>query len=103
MVVEDGAPIHRSLVARRWREINEIDVLPWPAQSPDMNPMEHVWKILKLRINKRSDRAKIEKELIDTIRKEWSSITLSYLKPLVDSMPTRVASLVESKGVPTKY
>ena len=53
IVMEDGAPTHRSLKAREWRQRNGVEVLPWCTQSPDLNPIKHMWKALKLCINKR--------------------------------------------------
>ena len=39
---EDNAPIHTARVVKSWKEENNVVTLPWPAQSPDMNPIEHL-------------------------------------------------------------
>jgi transposase len=51
-IVEDGVPIHRSKLAKTFRAEHLIEVLPHPAQSPDLNPIEHIWTRLKTGINR---------------------------------------------------
>ena len=46
-VVEDGAPIHTCKVAKDFRISNCLETLPHPAHSPDMNPIEHCWFLMK--------------------------------------------------------
>src|SRR5215470_4066513 len=75
LVMEDGAPIHRSLVARWWREINDVNILPWPAQSPDLNPIEHIWKVLKTRICKHKPPIRTEEALRNALEGEWRNIS----------------------------
>ena len=53
IVMEDGAPTHRSAIAQNFRSQNSLETIPHPPQSPDMNPIEHVWKQLKVLINQR--------------------------------------------------
>jgi transposase len=102
-VMEDGAPIHRSKVAKDFRTSHHMEVLPHPAQSPDVNPIEHVWKRLKTRINQRPVRPKNLDELWVALQEEWEKIEVEFINSLVESMPNRVEAVLKAKGGSTKY
>ena len=102
-LMEDGAPTHRSKAAGDWREENKIQSLPWPAQSPDLNPIENIWHTLKSRVNRRPRIPKNEKELIIALQEEWKQIPQQYLSNTVASMPDRIKMVISHKGGPTSY
>src|SRR6202789_817102 len=102
-VMEDGAPTHRSKVAQTFRSQNSLESFPHPAQSPDMNPIEHVWKQLKILVNNRPTRSRNADELWVALNEEWLNIDISFINSLIDSMPRRVIALYNVQGGSTKY
>jgi transposase len=102
-VMEDGAPVHRSKVAKDFRTTHQIEVFPHPAQSPDLNPIEHIWHRLKTRINQRPVIPKNLDEMWVAIQEEWGKIEVDFINNLVNSMPRRVEAVIKAKGSSTKY
>ena len=52
LFMQDGAPCHTAASSVKWLESNKVDLLPnWPPQSPDLNPLENIWGLIKNRID----------------------------------------------------
>lgn len=77
--------------------------MEWPAQSPDMNPIEHLWEHLKRKLHKYNDPPKGVWELWDRVVEEWNKIPPEVCQKLVESMPRRLEAVVKAKGGHTKY
>jgi hypothetical protein len=100
---QDGDPKHHSAKATNWFVDHDIKVLPWPAQSPDMNPIEHLWEHLKRKLKEYPNPPGGIWELWERAEKEWEKIEPEVCQNLIESMPRRVAALVKAKGGYTKY
>jgi transposase len=103
LFMQDNAPCHTSRDTKKWLKINKINVLDWPAQSPDMNPIENVWDIIDRRIRKRAEQPSNVEELWNFIQEEWYSLDKQIIKNLYLSMTTRIHELKVAKGKYTKY
>ena len=100
---EDNAPIHTANIAKDWKEDNDIVSLPWPAQSPDLNPIENLWDELERKVRKHDPLPKNKDNLWQILQDEWSKLDIGICKNLVDSMPRRISAVIANKGNPTKY
>lgn len=100
---EDNAPIHTARIAKKWKEDNNITSLPWPAQSPDLNPIENLWDELDRKVRKHKPLPKNRDELWQILQEEWLNLDEKIYENLVNSMPQRIAAVISSKGNPTKY
>lgn len=98
---QDNAPCHKSARTMRWFRENNTELLDWPAQSPDLNPIEHLWGLLKRRVRRHTINNK--EDLKRCLRLEWNSITVDDCKKLVNSLPKRISAVIKAKGGPTKY
>ena len=98
---QDNDPKHKSKLATEYFNDKKIKVMDWPSQSPDMNPIEHLWAHLKIKINQRNP--KNLKELKMIMIEEWNLITPAFCVNLIKSMPKRVLDLYIAKGGHTSY
>jgi transposase len=103
IVQEDNAPIHTCKLANQWRESVDMETLVWPPNSPDLNPIEQVWYHIKTIIQKMTPRPMTVPSLKEAINRAWSEFDVNILNRLVESMPDRIAAVMEAKGGNTKY
>lgn len=100
---QDNDPKHTSKKAREWFTNNNITVLKWPAQSPDINPIEHLWSILKRKLEAYKNQPISQAELWQRCEAEWENISKEECRNLIESLPRRLAAVVRAKGGYTKY
>ncbi len=78
-----------------------VMVMEWPSMSSDLNPIEHMWGILKWKVEKHHV-SKIQ-QLRDVIMEEWKRMPATTCAALVNSMPRRIKAVLDNNGAPTKY
>jgi hypothetical protein len=100
---EDNVPCHVSLRSTQWKQGNNINTLPWPPQSPDINIIENMWKVLKLRVQRRTNEIRNAGDLETVVRDIWSDLPLLYIRSLYSSLPRRIRCVLRTRGHITKY
>ena len=100
---QDNDPMHTSRLAKKWFEENEVEVLEWPPQSPDLNPIERLWVEPKRRLNSYKEEPMSMYELWERVQDTWNDIDAATCEKLVESMPSRIAAVLKAKGGYTKY
>jgi hypothetical protein len=83
---QDNARCHISRVALNVLNDNHIRILPWPALSPDLSPIEHLWD-----------------ELQRALTDEWNIIPQAYFMRLIGSMRRRCLAVINARGGHTRY
>lgn len=98
---QDLAPAHSARTTVKWFSDHNIRVLDWPANSPDLNPIENLWGLLKQKVAR--IRPSNTDELKCAITTAWAVITPDECHRLVASMPRRIEAVIKAKGAATKY
>lgn len=101
--MQDNARPHTANITRRFFQRHHITLLRHPAVSPDLNPIEHVWDILKRRLRQNYPNlrtlAALERALIET----WRQIPQSMIRNCISNMPERLRVVIRSRGGNTRY
>ena len=99
---QDNDPKHTAKVVQEWMHDNEVPRLEdWPAQSPDLNPIENLWSILDANLKDRQ--VNNAEELFNVLNQAWRALPVDILDRLVSSMPSRCQAVIENNGYATKY
>ena len=103
LLQEDGDPSHgmrKEGLAAKLKQDNWITNLKHPAQSPDLNPIEAIWNIIKQRLRRRIFHS--EEEIKEALQEEWSKITMTEIRKRITQMPARCRRLIRNGGRPIK-
>lgn len=98
---QDGASCHTAQSTKKWFQRQKLTVLPWPANSPDLSPIESLWGIMKKRL--RNERPTTIHELKSKISLIWNSITVEECQNLMNSMNKRVNACIKARGDVTQF
>ncbi|VVT43788.1 uncharacterized protein SAPINGB_P000146 [Magnusiomyces paraingens] len=112
--VQDNAPTHKARIVqnwlREWAEQNGVTLVDLPPYSPDLNPIENIWKLLKEEICKRLPELSLLPQNNQSLNKlgeaaveVWEDFHQDLINKLVLSMPRRLQAVVDANGWYTKY
>ncbi len=97
----DNDPKHTSKTTTALLKKLRVKVMDRPSMSPDLNPIEHLWGILKRKVEER--KVSNIHQLRDVVMEEWKRTPVATCEALVNSMPKRVKAVLENNGGHTKY
>lgn len=100
MLMHDGARPHTARCVSHFLEDVGIDTLRWPARSPDLNPIEHVWDVLGRCIRRVLHTLN---DLQVALLEEWEAVQQADIRSLISSMQTRVQAVIRVRGSNTSY
>ena len=101
--MQDNAPCHKAKKVMSFLDENNVETLDWPPQSPDMNPIENLWSIIKRRRQKKFGMPATRIALIDQIFDIWDNIEPEVIDNLAQSANRRIEAVLKAKGNVAKY
>ncbi|GFY06819.1 transposable element Tcb2 transposase [Trichonephila clavipes] len=98
LFMDDNAPFHRTVAAKQLLESEDIEIMDWPARSPDLNPIEHVWDFLGRRLAARTLPPVMIRELRLALQDEWAAMLQQLIDTLILSMGRRCETCLALRG-----
>ncbi|GFT01462.1 transposable element Tc3 transposase [Trichonephila clavipes] len=103
ILMDDNAPCHRAVLIDDFLETENIQCMSWPANSPDLNPIEHVWDMFGRPIAALSHPPISITELKRALQEAWNRLSPQLIHHLIASMVNRCAVCLAVRGDHTPY
>ncbi|KYB24688.1 Transposable element Tcb1 transposase-like Protein [Tribolium castaneum] len=99
---QDNARLHMAGIVQDFFNACNIEVIDWPARSPDLNSIEHIWNTLGQRLKEHQPNQDLQH--VEAILMElWEQLDPQYIRRLVESIPRRCAEVLRVRGGHTHY
>lgn len=100
----DNDPKHTAKIVKKFFEDEGVTVMKWPAQSPDLNPIENLWDLVDQKIRaQHPEKFNNSAELFEAIKIAWNAVPKETIEKLIGSMRRRCLEVIKNKGYATKY
>ena len=99
---QDNARPHAARIVQQYLQQQQVDVLPWPANSPDLSPIEHVWDEMKRQLRRLPHATATLVELQRHLTRIWNNIPQEFHANLLASMRRRCTAVVDEDGGHTR-
>ena len=98
---QDNAPCHTSRLIKAYFAQESINVMPWPARSPDLNPIENLWVWIDKKLQENP--IKNLEELRQATNEAWLNVPTDLCQKLIESMPKRLNACIKARGGHINY
>ena len=101
--MDDGACYHTSKMTTVYCRFVKLICIIWPAQSPDLNPIKNLWRIIKIQVNAQRHWIHLLELMKEVIKKEWEKLTEEDFCACIESMLKQCKLVIEARGGSIKY
>ncbi|GFX08341.1 transposable element Tcb1 transposase [Trichonephila clavipes] len=95
---QDNARPDMALIVQRFFVNHQIELLPWPARSPDISPIENMWSMVAEQLTQITPPVATPDQLCQCVEAAWYAVPQEHIQSLFESMPRRVAVVISNNG-----
>ena len=101
--MDDGTQYHTSKMTIKWCQKFGLLHMLWPAQSPGLNPIKNLWRIIKIRVSAQKHRIYLLEKMQKVIQEKWDKLTEEDFCKCIESIPKRCKLIILARGGSIKY